>query len=288
MRRSHVVAWVMLFVVLNAAMVWFLRDRMMRPPEPLGASAEPSASSTNPAESAEPVVRGQVFLAGSPGGAVLRLTQGNCDADDLQVSGWIAPPDAGPITVELPAVAEVAAVGRIEGSWWIIGTDSACEIKAWRSQTLLGGPWSETGIPEGAWYLDPQDPTQVNTPRGRLALPEFCSANWVQTVDVKAYLVCEDGRAQVTEQGVRQFADLPLSAAVVAIAATADGRLAQLMTTPGCRALLRVIERETVADQHCFEPGKAPLGLAWVGEDLVAQIGFDLMDNAGGTWAIRS
>jgi len=119
------------------------------------------------------------------------------------------------------------------------------------------------------------------------ALPSS-SATWVQAVATQVYLVCQDGRAQVADAGTRSFAPLPLDATVVALAADPDGRIAQLSSTLNCRALIRVVDRQRPPSQHCFEQGKAPLGVAWVGADLVVQVGYSLMTNAGGTWVERS
>ncbi|MEO5852544.1 MAG: hypothetical protein ABIQ15_08530 [Nocardioides sp.] len=286
MRSRYVVAWVALFVVLNAAMVWYLRDRMSRPPEtapPAGEPPTPRAVATS-----DPQLRGPVFLSGAPDGAVLRLTRGDCQGGGPQVAGWIAAPGGAPAAIKLPPVSEVAGVGRSGDSWWVIGADAECAMKAWASDDLAGAAWSEAAIPADAWYLDPQDGTRVFSPRGRVAAPNSCSAIWIQAVGTQIYLVCDDGRGLVAERGAGQFTALPQSAAVVALAADTRGRIGQLMSGPSCLALVRTIARQKIADQHCFDSGKAPLGIAWVGDDLVAQIGFDLMTNAGGIWIPRS
>jgi hypothetical protein len=280
---------VVVLVLFNAGAFWFLRDRMTTVPDPSPGSGTSSAT-TEPVDASTRAIEGAVLLVGAPDGSVLRAARGECASDAREdATVWVAPGRAAaPELVEVDGLVEGLAAGRSGDRWWIIGTDESCAAKAWQSTDLDGIAWRTRPIPEGAWYLEPNDPGQVVSPQGPVAVGDSCQATSLQTVGTRVAVVCSDGRALVDTGPGDDFVQLP-DADVAALAIRADGRRAELISSPACLTGLRVTAGQKVVARECFraDADKAPLGIAWAGDDLVAQIGYDLRTNAGGEWKPR-
>ena len=289
MRQRYVVAWVVLFVAINAAAVWYLRDRMSDPPVPAGSSTRPAPATTQPDDAPSDdggPISGPVLLGGAEDGSVLRLTRGDCVVG-TNATAWVSPDREPPAEVEIPGLVEALAVGRTGEGWRLIGADADCEVTAWSSDSLAGDRWRSVEVAREAWYLDPEVATRVVSPKGVVPLPDDCAATGLQEVRLQVYVVCADGRALVAERATREFTQLVDAVQVEALAVDAAGSQAQLTSVPQCVAGLRVARGRRILDEHCFGNDRAPLGIVWTGDTLVAQIGYELVDNAGGEWAAR-
>ena len=283
MRSRYVVVWVVLLVALNAAMVWYLRDRFAHPPEPSASSATP----WSPPRSADAATKvdGPVLMAGATDGSVVQVARGDCEGRE-PARTWVArgTEPAGQVTV--PGLSEALAVGLTEAGWWVIGTDGTCAVTAWSSDSRAGIEWRNAKLPVDAWYLDPVSPGRVMSPRGSVRVASGCEATWVQAVGQQVYALCADGRALSTDRTTRRFVPIDVAEPVVAMAAAPGGTLALLTTTPECGAGLLVTVDGAATDESCISRTKEPLGAAWTGNTLVAQVDTDLVDQSQG-WQPR-
>lgn len=177
---------------------------------------------------------------------------------------------------------EALALGRTKRSWWVVGANDGCAVKAWFSDSLEGTAWSTKPLPEGQWYLNPTDDGKVIGPHGPASLGTGCDATSVQTLQTEVYGVCDDLRALFSTIPVKGFCQLP-SADIAALAVLENGRRAELASGPSCIALFREVTDAKVLEEECLDSGKAPLGITWLGgKSVAAQIGYTLTTNADG------
>ncbi len=291
MARRYTVLLVVLFVVLDAAAVLFLRYRMSVPPDPPPEFATPQAAADPGGDDANPIA-GLLFLAGAADGHVLRMTRGSCDEEQpLSAIAWVAPPGADAAEVAPPGgLVQTLGIGYDDDAdrWWVVGTDAECTVAQWTGG-LAGTSWEQVDGPIEAWYVDPADDTRLATPQGPLSLGSDCHATSAQVAGPYAYAVCDDGRVLETLRRAREFVSLDIGAEVVALAVRDDERTAALTTDSDCLAgllLLRSPGGPKTSDQ-CFANNKVGLGVTWAGDDLVAQVGFDLLTNDNGDWVPR-
>lgn len=272
----------MLLVLVNAAAFLILRERMTQPP---GAATPPTTVDLAPVAD-DDGIKGPLFLSAAPDGTALRVTRGSCAAGNAAAVA-VAPPGAGMADVQVRGLVEALAIGHAADSWWIVGTDKDCAVAAWTSPHA-GQRWKPAALPAGAWYLDPADATTVISPRGSVGLESSCRAASVQTSVDKAFVTCADGRLQVAARSEPEFATFGAADQIRAVAVGPSGRLAMAVSRPTCgAAVVAFTEDNRPAGSKCFGNDKAPLGIAWAGGSLVAQIGHDLVTNAGGTWTVR-
>ena len=289
MRRGVATGLAVGMVVINAGAFWYLRETLSTPPpEPDSSGAGSDVPSATPDDA--PPFAGPVLLTGAADGSVLRSTHGDCDGAAVPAAAWVAAPGEAPVEVEVPGLVETLALGADGGGWFVVGADDACEVKAW-SGNADGSSWSEAEIPTGVWYLDPSDDTQVISPRrprggaGRL----HAHVGPVQR-PLRLPALRERQRERGPTAPTRQFVAYAASEGLGGLAPREDGRVATLgeSTSPACGALLRVFDDEKIVDETCLSNDKAGLGVTWAGDTLVAQIGYDLMDqDDDGDWVVR-
>jgi hypothetical protein len=282
-RSRYVVVWVVLLVALNAAMVWYLRDRFAHPPESSASSATPW--SPPPSADTSTAVDGPVLMAGATDGSLIQVARGDCEGRE-QARTWVALGTAPAEQVTVPGLSEALAVGLTEAGWWVIGTDATCAVTAWSSVSRAGTEWRTAKPPVDAWFLDPASPGRVRSPRGPVRVASGCEATWVQAVGQQVYALCADGRALSTDRTTRQFVPIDGAEAVVAMAAAPGGTLALLTTTPECVAGVRTTVDGAATDESCISESQEPLGVAWTGDTLVAQVDTHLRDQSNG-WQPR-
>ena len=103
----------------------------------------------------------------------------------------------------------------------------------------------------------------------------------------QVYVVCADGRVLSTDRTTRQFVPIDGVESVVAMAPAPGGTLTMLTKTSECDAGLLVAVDGAVTDESCINNSKEPLGIAWTGETLVAQLGYDLHVQTPQGWQPR-
>ena len=269
-------------VAVNVGAVWYLRDRMSTPPS--GGESAPATLGPVDAADDRPFV-GSVLLAGASDGSVLRLTHGSCE-DGKAASASVAPPGAGPVEVELPGLVQTLGLAARSDGWYVVGADEDCEITAW-SADLGGEDWETIEVPDDAWYLDPSDTTRVLSPQGPLPAPTGCTPTFVQAVGSFAFALCEEGSVARTPRVEPVFA-LIGGAGVGGLAARSDGRVATVSRSDACASDVKVSDDQRVyLGPKCVEPDKAGLGVAWIGDRLVLQVGYDLLEQDGDAWTPR-
>ncbi len=295
MRRLYPAAAAAALVLVNVACFAFLRDWISTPPPDTGVTFDGGSRASTTGD--DPLA-GPVLLAGSPDGAVLRATHGSCTgtdddpADDPAAAAttWVAAPGSGPVEVSVDGLGEALAVGRDQAGWWIIGTAGTCDdIVAW-SGSLAGDTWKQTDLPADAWYLDPGSTgNKVVSPRGAVTVASDCSVETVQAVGDRVYASCSAPIAYEADRVEREFTTVASLEPVVTLAGRADGQQAIMTTSDKCLAGVQVkAANGRITGEHCFGSEQAPLGIAWIGDDLVAQTGFDLVTNESGEWEPRA
>ena len=285
MQRGVAAGTAVALVAVNLIAVWYLRDRMTTLPS--GADVPPRTLGP-PAPDGAPF-RGSVLLAATADGTVLRVANGTCAAagDARPASSWVAPAGGAPQAVEVPELARVLAMGPRPGGWFVIGADTSCGVGAWTG-TADGAEWESVEVPDDAWYLSADDPGVVVSPDEDLALPTDCTGAWLQTAGDFVYVLCEEGGAARTDRTEPAFQPYGAAEGVAGLAARADGRVATIGRTPQCDSYVKIADDQRVYyELPCFDDDVAGLGIAWAGDEIVAQFGFTLFQRDGTSWDER-
>ena len=195
---------------------------------------------------------------------------------------WVAPGRGAGQEVTVPGLSEALAVGLTEAGWWVIGTDATCRSTAWSSVSRRRDRRGSTATAAGRRLVPgPGLARSVRSPRGPVELASGCEATWVQAVGQQVYAVCADGRALSADRTTRQFVPIdgaepsspwppPRRRHAGAVDDDIRVRRGAPITVDG-RGQRRVVHQRAA---------RSPLGVAWTGDTLVAQVDTDLLDQS--------
>ena len=251
-----------------------------REPDPSGSNGLPRsrAEGADGAGRRGPAV-GKVTLTGASDGSLLRLTHGELPptASRPGASRWRpGRPSRGASRrgSTIPGLSQTLAAGSDDDGWWIVGADAQCDVTAWRSDGYGGTTWEQGEVPEDTWYLDPERTdrsTRRASPHPARRLPGDRGAHrrhrrgrGVQRPTRPAH---HAGRRR-GQRAAAQRARRPRAAT-----RRQGGRPLRRRQLRGRRAPARRGARPGALD--CFGNDKARLGIAWAGDEPVAQVGFE-------------
>lgn len=294
MRRWAPVA-VALLVVLDL-LVLSVGVRAYRGHLPPGQVAAPSfpvsgsTAPTAPTEEPEPVgsLEGPLLLAASPTGVLLRATRGACETRfDTVAQVAVGSLESGDLQdVTVPGVREVVGLmvyadGRLRVSGL---SEGACEALTYDS-TDRGASWEQVPPPAGLWRLDGDvTATGVVGPKGGSVELDCAAHQIVNLPGIRALASCEsDAFYALGTGGPPQTVGAEGFTGLSAAPGPRDSRYFVLGATSSCSAQVGSVDTVggSVDSLACLDPDtgrtRAPLAIVTSGEELVVQVGDDLL-----------
>lgn len=280
-RRMLTLLSVGLLAIADLAIIgyvlWFSAPKV-RPaaPDP-EQSSEPSPSATG----REAEIIGPLLLVGKPTGAVLRVTRGSCTG--AVAAAWMAPPEGPPEPITVPGLTQMLGAQSTPSGWVIIGADEECKVTAWAAGPAAS-KWSEVPVPAGVLFLSPEQDGTLRINDTKVDPGQSCAPVSVQTLAPNQNLVlCSSGALLMAttrseKTALADSGNLPLGTVAFW---RRGGRTAVLYPESSCAAASAVIDSAGMSSNyHCFGSGRAPLGITWAADRLVAQVGNDLLELA--------
>lgn len=286
MRWTRSPAFVVLFVLVDLAVVAFAWVLMHRDADP-ATSAGPAATSSPEATATADQVEGPLFLAASSRGGLVRVTRGSCDSrEPTQARVWVAARFRSALSrVTVPDLQEALGVTMDDDRVEIVGADAECKVSGFVS-TDDGHSWRKRDVPRDIWYLD-TDTTlaAVHGPVSGGVSNIDCTPVSVTTVASgdRAFVACSD--VNVLEVSSRKDVNpiVYIVTSPTGVAKPQPGRPLVLAALSSCGAdLARITSQQDAKSVACLGNEGAPLGLAVSGDRIFAQVGFTLMLSANG------
>jgi len=291
MSRRWLTALVAVLVVADlVVLVVAFRAYQGSPP---GGRAEPSyslsqatgsATSTAGEDGAAGVV-GPVMMTLAESGVLLRATRGACEERfDNPARVTAGPLGQGFQDVELPGLMEVLGVGAVPGRLLVTGLDRDCGEVSFES-TDEGGTWKAIDQP-GIWRLTPDTTSSdVVAPRGAEVSLACPPTQVVTSARGRALAGCGSNGFFLLQPGVE-----PVSVAVDGfdaasmVSAGGGARYYVVGATGDCGAQVGTLDvtSQEVTTLECLGGERAPLGIAADGDQVVVQVGNDVMVSTDG------
>lgn len=286
-RRTLTLLAVGLLAIADLAIIgyvlWFSTPKTRPAPPGPEQSSRPSATGETDA------IIGPLLLLGKPSGAVLRITRGSCSG--TPAAAWAAPPNGPPEPVTVPGLTQMLGAQATRSGWVIIGTDKDCAVTAWESDSAAQD-WTTIPVPAAVLFPSPKQDGTLQIGDQPVDPGHDCTPVAVQTLTPnRNQVLCASGAVleATTRNGRTAFASAGSFPPGTVGFAPRGAQTAVLYADSSCAAASTLLDAEgESSDYHCFGTGRAPLGITWAADRLVAQVGNDLMELAdNGEWSIR-
>jgi hypothetical protein len=250
-------------------------------PEAAFTMLPPSSESSTPTGES---ITGPVLMAVDADGLLLRASRGACQAqfaNPAQVA--VGSVSAGVTAVDLPALGEVLGVGILpDDHLRVSGLTPQCDPATFDS-TDSGKTWQRlrATAPAGIWRLDADTTAdQVTGPAGG-TIPLACAPQNISNLaDSRGAVSCLNGAFYVLAPRAKPVALAASGYDQLSVAGgLRAGRYFVLGATAQCPAQVGTAAAglQSVSSLECLGGDRAPLGIAAAGNNVVVQVGNDLM-----------
>lgn len=200
-------------------------------------------------------------------------------------------PNGPPEPVTVPGLTQMLGAQATRSGWVIIGTDKDCAVTAWESDSAAQD-WTTIPVPAAVLFPSPKQDGTLQIGDQPVDPGHDCTPVAVQTLTPnRNQVLCASGAVleATTRNGRTAFASAGSFPPGTVGFAPRGAQTAVLYADSSCAAASTLLDAEgESSDYHCFGTGRAPLGITWAADRLVAQVGNDLMELAdNGEWSIR-